>query len=91
LPDRHFYVAQALVRAASALLPALGELGSPGKLKHAPPMRRGRLEMAKLQASALLPAPALDAMLQPRTGVETSLDTAGTSACATRESVRNAA
>ena len=82
MPERNFYVAQ-------ALLPTLGELCSPGKLKYAPPMRRSRLEMAKLQTSALLPTPASDAMLQPRTGVETSLDTAGTSACATWESVRN--
>ena len=89
MPEGQFYVAQALVHVASALLPPRGELRSPGKLKHAPPMRRSRLKMAKLQASALLPTPASDAMLQPRTGVETSLDTAGTSACATWESVRN--
>jgi len=31
-----------------------GELRSPGKLKHAPPMRRSRLEMAKLQGRATL-------------------------------------
>ncbi|SPF47085.1 hypothetical protein SBA4_3630019 [Candidatus Sulfopaludibacter sp. SbA4] len=34
-------------------------------------------------ASALLPTPVFDTVPQPRTGVETSLDTAGTSACAT--------
>jgi len=34
-------------------------------------------------ASALMPTPVLDAVSQPRKGVETSLDTAGTSACAT--------
>jgi tRNA modification GTPase len=34
-------------------------------------------------ASALMPTLPLDAVSQPRTGVETSLDTAGTSACAT--------
>src|ERR1019366_10046835 len=27
----------------------MGELRSPGKLKHSPPMRRSRLEMAKVQ------------------------------------------
>ena len=32
----------------------MGELRSPGKLKHAPPMRRSRLEMAKLQVRAPL-------------------------------------
>src|ERR1019366_4406751 len=41
-----------------------GELRSPGKLKHAPPMRRSHLEMAKLQIGAqiglLLLRPALD-------------------------------
>ena len=81
--NRHFCVAQALVPVAPALLPTVGELCSPGKLKHAPPMRRRRLEMAKLQATALVPMSAFDAMLPPRTGVETSLDTAGLSACAT--------
>ena len=34
-------------------------------------------------AQALLPTPAFDAMLLPRTGVETSLGTAGMNACAT--------
>src|SRR5450759_1433011 len=34
-------------------------------------------------ASALMPTPAFDTVSPPRTGVETSLDTAGTSACAT--------
>jgi len=34
-------------------------------------------------ASALLPTLAFDTLLRPRTGVETSLDTAGKSACAT--------
>ena len=72
MPEGHLYVARAFVPAASALLPTLGELCSPGELKHAPPMRRSRLEMAKL-----------DTMSRPRTSVETSLDTAGTSACAT--------
>src|ERR1039458_6836994 len=37
--------------------PAQGELRSPGKLKHAPPMLRSRLEMAKLQWQAEAPAP----------------------------------
>jgi hypothetical protein len=31
---------------------ALGELRSLGKLKHAPPMRRSRLEMAKLRSQS---------------------------------------
>src|ERR1019366_4087833 len=34
-------------------------------------------------ASALVPTLAFDTVSRPRTGVETSLDTAGTSACAT--------
>jgi hypothetical protein len=34
-------------------------------------------------ASALMPTLEFDTMSQPRTGVETSLDTAGRSACAT--------
>src|ERR1019366_6729408 len=33
-------------------------------------------------ASALMPTPAFDTASRPRTGVETSLDTTGTSACA---------
>ena len=37
-------------------------------------------------ASALMPTLAYDTMAQLRTGVETSLDTAGTSACATSAS-----
>src|ERR1017187_3913180 len=43
-------------------------------------------------ASALMPTLAFDSVSRPRTGVETSLDTAGTSACATigRRSVTNA-
>jgi hypothetical protein len=43
-------------------------------------------------ASALLPTPAFDDMSPPRKGVEMSLDTAGTSACATSaiRSVTNA-
>ncbi|SPF53697.1 hypothetical protein SBA4_5800006 [Candidatus Sulfopaludibacter sp. SbA4] len=34
-------------------------------------------------ASALMPTPGFDTVSEPREGVETSLDTAGTSACAT--------
>ena len=44
-------------------------------LKHAP--------THAVQPSALLPTPAFDTMLLPRTGVETSLGTAGMNACAT--------
>src|ERR1017187_6541784 len=39
-------------------------------------------------ASALMPTPAFDTVSSPPAGVETSLDTAGTSACATSDGGR---
>jgi hypothetical protein len=39
-------------------------------------------------ASALLPTPAIDNVPQPRTGVETNLDTAGKNAFATSDILR---
>ena len=49
-------------RARGFFDPVSGELRSPGKLKHAPPMRRSRLEMAKLQIRAKLGPISLRAM-----------------------------
>ncbi|SPF34760.1 exported hypothetical protein [Candidatus Sulfopaludibacter sp. SbA4] len=59
----------ALVPAASALMP------TPGVDTVAQPLVPA--------ASALMPTPVFDTVSQPRKGVETGLDTAGTSACAT--------
>jgi hypothetical protein len=42
--------ADPLSSGSSRLKAGEGELRSPGKLKHAPPRRRRRLEMAKLQS-----------------------------------------
>ena len=70
----------------------MGELRSPGKLKHAPPMLRSRLEMAKLQPPSARPmAPSGTAICTSHMAPNSTIVNVGTTWCPLRKAIPRAA